>query len=641
MERVHKRQMLVWDCEGEPPQDKGVVVLWRRHEKEKQADLISLPSRIDADPDRYRGRYLEWVYELGNFLVRGDRIIDHLRLRRGFSYWWMTKIAQKFNSSEKSQINEAIKFMAMEEVLQEEKPKCIELHTSNKKLALVFKNMARNLKFKFAAKIYPQNTAGNKGLKRIYERLPWGGQASLFFFWYLCTRWLPLLSISPKRVGLPADVCFFDIFVHLKSDAIRRGSFESNYWTDLVDFLRKNNIQSNWVHRYFKHADIDSIKKAQNLVDRMNSNGEKFEHHVLADKGLRWTVWVRAIKDYIILARKSISLSNVDKAFTPNGGDIDFWPLFKDDWYDSLIGPEAVYCCLRLCIYEEVLRHVRPLSMGVYIQENQPWEMALIHAWRSAGHGMLIGAPHTTVRYWDLRYFYDKQTYRDKRNNSLPMPDRVAVNGPVAKRVYLQGGYPKKEIVEVEALRYLGIQGVGRAQRIPIDKHERTVVLMCGDFLQSTNQKMIAWLTKASDSLPSGNEYIVKPHPAFRIESVELCRPNFRISEEPLEVLMLKCDVVFTSNITSAAVNAYCLGLPVVQMLDGRYFNMSPLRDTGGSFYVKSAGELAQVLKRIGEKSEENIGGKGESYFYLDRDLPRWDKLLGTVKEGTDVSGMI
>ncbi|MBU0545449.1 MAG: carbohydrate biosynthesis protein, partial [Proteobacteria bacterium] len=84
------------------------------------------------------------------------------------------------------------------------------------------------------------------------------------------------------------------------------------------------------------------------------------------------------------------------------------------------------------------------------------------------------------------------------------------------------------------------------------------------------------------------------------------------------------CDVVFTSNITSAAVDACCAGIPVVQMLDGYTFNMSPLRGLKGVMYVANPIELAKAL--LNARYRESL--VVEPYFYLDGDLPRWMQLL-------------
>ena len=43
--------------------------------------------------------------------------------------------------------------------------------------------------------------------------------------------------------------------------------------------------------------------------------------------------------------------------------------------------------------------------LGLYLCENQGWERIFIRAWRKHGHGKLIGVAHSTIGYWDMRYF--------------------------------------------------------------------------------------------------------------------------------------------------------------------------------------------------------------------------------------------
>ena len=59
--------------------------------------------------------------------------------------------------------------------------------------------------------------------------------------------------------------------------------------------------------------------------------------------------------------------------------------------------------------------------------ENQNWERIFLFFWRKNGHGKNIGVKHTTIRYWDLRYF---DISKNKFFN-LPQPDLVAVNGKI------------------------------------------------------------------------------------------------------------------------------------------------------------------------------------------------------------------
>ena len=91
--------------------------------------------------------------------------------------------------------------------------------------------------------------------------------------------------------------------------------------------------------------------------------------------------------------------------------------------------------------------------------------------------------------------------------------------------------------------------------------------------------------------------------------------------------LLRNCDVTFTSNITSAAVDAYCLGVPVIQKLDGNEFNMSPLRGLDNVVYVRNSVELATALS----KTKQHKLAVTVPYFCLDNTLSRWRDVLDLI----------
>ena len=149
-------------------------------------------------------------------------------------------------------------------------------------------------------------------------------------------------------------------------------------------------------------------------------------------------------------------------------------------------------------------------------------------------------------------------------------------------------------------------------------------ILVCGDILSTTNEQMLDWLNKALPILPDNLTIKVKPHPARSIDPEKYPSLNLKIFNEPLHHLLSEVDVTFTSNITSAAVDAYFSGVPVVSMLDGDSFNISPLRGLNGVSFVTSPSELASAL--LNSRGKENL--QAEPYFFLDRKLPLWRKLL-------------
>ncbi|HDR68338.1 MAG TPA: hypothetical protein ENN61_04725, partial [Bacteroidaceae bacterium] len=459
----------------------------------------------------------------------------------------------------------------------------------------------------------------------IYNALPRQTKAVIYLFMHL-VKSLPIILKNKKNIIIPnSEICFIDVLAHLDKKTYDTNTFISNYWTKLTDVISRMGIKTTWVHNYFYQESIPSMQEALKLLTSINHHNKDGQFHILLDANISISVLIKALRDYCKIYIISLGLSGLRRKFKLSNSCCDFWQLLKDDWIDSVKGKCAMMNCLTLSLFEKTFSLIPYQKIGVYIQENQPWEMALNYAWKSAGHGKLIGTPHTTVRFWDLRYFYDFRSYRQSDCNALPIPDLVAVNGPVAEQQYTQAGYPVKRIVQVEALRFLHLREKSRVSLPRESRNSSLKVLICGDFLAKTNSKMLSWLSVAAKSLPLNAMYTLKPHPAYPVKSYEHFSVPIEITNAPLSELLTFCDVVFTSNITSAAVDAYCSGVPVIQMLDGNSLNSSPLRHVDGVIYATNPGELSDALINVSSLRKMNV----KPYFFLDEKLSLWCNLLG------------
>ena len=101
---------------------------------------------------------------------------------------------------------------------------------------------------------------------------------------------------------------------------------------------------------------------------------------------------------------------------------------------------------------------------------------------------------------------------------------------------------------------------------------------------------------------------------------------NLKVVMDHLEKLLYDFDVICSSNKTSAAVDAYLNGLPVMVMLDETEPNYSPLRSYPDVLFVNSPEELAEAIKTL----SQSLARKpvDNEFFFLDPELPRWEKLL-------------
>jgi surface carbohydrate biosynthesis protein (TIGR04326 family) len=133
--------------------------------------------------------------------------------------------------------------------------------------------------------------------------------------------------------------------------------------------------------------------------------------------------------------------------------EINFWPLLENDWNDSLKGSVLVENLFFIALIDKCIKDLPQQKLGIYLQENNGWERAFIQAWKTYQKSNLIGVPHTTIRYWDLRYIDEEQIFSQSNGLKLPRPDFMVVNGPAASKVLLGSGFNPEEILEGEALR--------------------------------------------------------------------------------------------------------------------------------------------------------------------------------------------
>lgn len=618
---INHKTLLVWDSISEPPIGDWTLIFWRSFHKPERGSEISIPSLIENNAHALKKRLLEWIYSLGESNLGNKRLVDQLELRDGFSYWWMTLIAEK-NYGKSSRFYDAVRLLVLNDLIQEQRPKEIIFVSNDPPIAKTIKKTCQNLFIDF--KWRRAEDCFSKGFvwRRCYNCLPLSVQAIATLVKYLYQR---KTIKTQNKTRVESQITFVDYLIHLDQDALKTKRFASNYWTSLLNYFAENKIPINWIHHYVSSESIPTAKNANDIIGQFNQNGSGLELHSLFDEAINFSMICSTIGDYISLVWKSIKLQKIKSHFQPASTAINFWPLFKLDWLKSMRGNVAMNNCILLNLIENTVKRLPQQQLGVYLLENQAWEMAFIYAWRANGHGALVGVQHSTVRYWDLRYFYNERSYLQRGKNELPMPDQVAVNGPIALQTYLGEGYPANQLFEVEALRFLYFNDNSKVET-DRKKNSKLRVLICGDLVPEVSHQMMLLIEAASLKLPPNTEYILKPHPGHLIDAREYSNMSIITSTLPVSELFADCDVVFASNITSAAVDAYCYGLPVVQVLDANAFNLSPLRGLAGVRYVTNSEELTSALTNLSCSDWEG----DKPFFCIDPQLIRWQKLLST-----------
>ena len=618
-------KVVIWDAEDSPPIGDWTTVLWRGFGDVTTPSVVSIPKLIEANADALRNRYLAWIYDLGETHIKGRRLVDHLELRPGFSYWWMTLFVEKCNYSKSPQIEDAIRLMAFTDWAFDRAVGSITLASANQPLAECMRLWCAKLGVAFEWQHLPKQSVHLTRVRRIYQSLPFILQALAGLLHHLIDRW-PLRGEGLKEwQQTDGRVTFVSYLFNSDPDAAKSGRYESRYWAHLPSELQIEGCKTNWLHLYVKDALLSSAGEAADAIRNFNKTGRGEQIHVTLDSFLTARVVLKTLSDWCRLAWTGRRLQQLISSTACEG--LDLWPLFAEDWRQSTGGPTAMSNALNFSLFESAMKFLPKQRVGVYLQENQGWEFGLIQVWKAAGQGWLIGSPHSTVRFWDLRYYFDPRSYSRIGNSRLPLPDQVALNGKAAADAYLAGGHPVEDLVQIEALRYLYLDEA-RARPVADSSASKGCIrlLVLGDYLLSNTQLQMRLLEQAAQSLPTGTIITVKPHPACSIRPEDYPGLNMTVTMSPISTLLPDCDVAYASAVTSAAVDAYCAGVPVVSVLDPNTLNLSPLRGCVGAFSASTPEELAQLL--ISAASAPRSVDTKQIFFTTDPELPRWRKLL-------------
>jgi surface carbohydrate biosynthesis protein (TIGR04326 family) len=294
------------------------------------------------------------------------------------------------------------------------------------------------------------------------------------------------------------------------------------------------------------------------------------------------------------------------------------------------VGKSSLKNLLHFHLLGQAIKRLSSQSLGIYLQENCPWESALIYLWKKNSNGKLIGVPHSTIFFWDLRYFHDPRLLSGSVGAEIPLPDRIAVNGLGALKEMVKGGYTEDQLMEVEALRYLYLNDAQSNPSVTVSNQIKMLVLCDYTITRTLNQLDI--LFDAIKRLNFGIEAIIKPHPNCPIDSKRDIPKCCQIRYDPVSELLKTCNMAYSTDATSASVEAYIKGLPIISVLSPSGFNLSPLRKFSDVVFVRNGLELSQALFNLNDIGIAKHEFSRHNYFNLDEDLPKWKNIF--ISEG-------
>jgi surface carbohydrate biosynthesis protein (TIGR04326 family) len=580
------------------------IFIWSEY-FESTTKIISIPEIIEEQSDFYKKKILDYFYSLSQIKINNINVIDLFYKNNEFNYWWLTSLGQKTNINENSEINNVLKIIVFNEITTDLKIKKLDLKINHKYLNYVFFQYCKENSIKTNIKIdYIFNF---KKIKNIYLGILFAIKKLGFLLYNY--------NYYQNEKKLNGQVSFFDVFVHLKPDSITGNSFKSSYWNDLVYFINKQNFKTNWIHIFYPCVITPTYKEAKKIIKKFNCNG----NHALIEDYITIKIYLKSIYNYI---KNFLSYTNIFITLKKNMryAKFNLSYLLEFDLHDSMFGITRFRNEFLIQIYDSILRDIPEQKLGFYIQENQFWEYILLSKWRKYKHGKIFGIPHSTIRYWDLRYFHSSYFFNNYNNLNDVLPDKLLINSIYSLNLLQDSGYSNESLKVVEALRY---QHLYEAIK---NKNNENKILIFGDFRSNINLKILSLISDYNSKYPNKFSFYFKQHPAFYFNFNFY---NILIESDEIDNIWDKYSYYITSDISSTSAEVFTLGFLLLQYQDASSLNYSPLKGINDNNVFSNYQELENKLNNL-NLFQNNETTYKEPFFILDQNLTIWKNLINT-----------
>lgn len=609
----------------------------------EQNSVISIPLYLETHSNRLRARLITLLADLGALEINGKSFSEHLEVTSGFSLWWMSLPVEK-SLPKSPQLFDCLRLMALEELLETDRANGVEFVGGNKIVADAINAICDKLGIGFIWTCPPRSetVSPNNWIKRTYLCLPRPVQGLLLIIRYVASKWQLRAAVHQLR-GVPyGDVTVFSYFIHLNKEACSQGVFSSRHWGDVTELLNRSGAGANWFHHYLESPEMPNKATGLSWLSKYNGRSRLQGRHHFIDSYLSVPIVLRVIKRFVWLNIVAWRMRTIPHAFVASEMPLWLWPILQFDIMDSINGRTAAQNLIWYELFDTAIGTLPKQRLGLYLYENQGWERAMIYAWKKHGHGELIAVAHSTIRYWDLRYFEDCRIFCQSQRLATPLPDKLAVNGAEAFRAMTDVDYPLNRLATVEAQRYLQLANIvipkphqesSQTQEAPSSLQVKKRLLVLGDLMKRSTHDMMNVLQSCSEKLDQQFAITVKAHPGCPISESDYPQLRYQSTQVPLFEISKKYDVVFAANATSASLDALLGGVKVVVHLAPGEINLSPVRAMKGVVFVSTPEELLKALCEAGGASPQECT---LDYFWLDPLLPRWRALISQTTGSPD-----
>ena len=196
--------------------------------------------------------------------------------------------------------------------------------------------------------------------------------------------------------------------------------FLSHYWGELPEYLSSQHIPSTWFYFFSPTPSIPSSKKALEILQLLNDTSTN--QHIALESFLSLSSIFKSFISYVKFSFLGYKLEMYGflRRCLPN----NLFPFLIDDFRSSTYGYQLLKSIIYHDLFVRAIRSFNPNIPIFYLQENQDWEYLMLQIFGSTVRSSIVGVPHTTLRFWDLRYFVSAHSVHYKP----PIPTYQALN---------------------------------------------------------------------------------------------------------------------------------------------------------------------------------------------------------------------
>ena len=604
-----------------------IVAHWTGYEA--PSPQVSIPLLMEDKALQIKKEYLAWIHDLGRTKIQGQTVTKILKIFDNLSYWWLTTLAVK-SPYDSDSIYSVFKLRTLESVYFDNECSGLIYCGNNALLDKTLKEWCEKL-----GHCYQRYNVSEKYKRPIKKGVRWWlrkfpgwvqALAHLIKNWYLRYRYINSIKTNDVGpLGKENAVTIVNYFPNFDQEKSKGNQFYSNYWQSLHSVFDEIPVKINWVFFYFDTAGF-SFQNAIHFLKGFNDNSSKKHQYFILEEFLTFPVLVKAIKLYFCIYSKGKRLGELRKEFCFSDSQMNFFPFMEKEWKVSLFGNLAMNNAIKIAMFDAMAKTLSASPWGLFIWENQPWDMALISAWkRHQKNTKVFASQHSFFRPFDLRFVSDSRDFFETGGEAMPLPDKLCINNVQGLSLIREAGYPEDRIAKVEAVRYFNLEGKYMTKK-QTPERERTLLVIMG-VADQENRFLFRLLEDASSrgGLDKYKQVFIKPHPSLSSEGLGLVyesKFSYSIKQQSLSELWELVDVVFGVHSTGAAWEASWNGIPAIVTCAIDSLNLSPLSGLSGVQFVANVDDL---LEQLNQPSNAQIP---KNYFYLGDNHNLWKALL-------------